>query len=198
MADRSRPGDQRAAGHSPGLSWPRESKTTQDSLRGQNLNSLNAPRRTAGLASTCGDPLSGVHRQIQSLLKSCCVLSLRKRGRLGNGARTCPLLVATWTRLSEAQRLQRNPPDGSRVWPSVSGQAIWRAARETQTIYGSPEGTWGAASSEVAAGAHRVTRGQHIGRGPWHLETRPRQCHRSRSVSMPSQQHSQAPGPRDG
>lgn len=36
---------------------------------------------------------------------------------------------------------------------------------ETQATYGSPEGTWGPASSEVAARAHGVTYGHHIGVG---------------------------------
>lgn len=40
-----------------------------------------------------------------------------------------------------------------------------KEARETQATYGSPEGTWGPASSEVAARAHGVTYGHHIGVG---------------------------------
>lgn len=175
---------------------PQESKMTQDSLRGRNLNSPDAPRWTAGLASTCGDPLSGV--QIQSLLKCCCVLSPKNRGQLGNtGPDTGPVLCL-WQHGRGFLR-----PRGSReTWPSVSGQAAWKEARETQTIYGSPEGTWGPASSEVAARAHGVTYGNHIRRGPWHLETWPRQrrrFNRSRSlVNMSSKQLSQAQGSRNG
>lgn len=51
------------------------------------------------------------------------------------------------------------------MWPRVSGRAAWKEARETQATYGSPEGTWGPASSEVAARAHGVTYGHHIGVG---------------------------------
>lgn len=74
-----------------------------------------------------------------------------------------------------------------------------KEARETQATYGSPEGTWGPASSEVAARAHGVTYGHHIGvGGAWHLETRPGRgprFNRSRSlVNKPSKRQSRAPG----
>lgn len=89
------------------------------------------------------------------------------------------------------------------MWPRVSGRAAWKEARETQATYGSPEGTWGPASSEVAARAHGVTYGHHIGvGGAWHLETRPGRgprFNRSRSlVNKPSKRQSRAPGSGNG